>query len=215
MKRALRVLPALVVGYVAVQAQASIVVNGSFEDGEYPTGDPWTRLFAGDNRLAGWTVGGLGIDWHDAQQMNFPHTGDKVVDLNLSGEGSGTLSQSFATTVGQTYLLTFYLSGPDPSPGAFPDPREVQVDIAGIQQVFSTPASLHTQLVWGKHQLAFQAVADQTTLTFSSLDGRQFWGPVLDDISVTSPIPEASAFCIWSILTVGSAVAFGRRFQRE
>lgn len=125
---------------------ANRIVNGSFEQGDFPGGD-WTVVLAGGAALTGWTVGGEGVDWHKAVASYGPaQSGIFMVDLNRNGggSGSGTLSQSFTTVVGADYALNFYLAGPSLY---FPNPRQVKVDVAGLTQVFSQAASPENQLV--------------------------------------------------------------------
>ena len=162
------------------------IVNGSFEEGNF-MGAEFDRLVLGDTALTGWTIGGVAVDWHNAVSFTSPNSGDKVLDLHLDGQAGsqGTISQSFATNPGERCELVFFLAGPG-SNFNFPSPRSVNVDIAGIQQTFSTPASLNTDLQWEEHRLLFDATDSITTLQFSSPhNGAGFWGPVLDDVSVS------------------------------
>ena len=169
-----------------VAGEQGFIINGSFEEGDFGGNPSFRRLAPGDTELTGWTIGGVAVDWHNAVEFNFPNSGDRVLDLHLDGGAGqvGTISQSFTTDVGERYILEFFLSGPGSNFG-FPDPRSVNVDVAGVQQTFSAPASLNTNLQWSRQQLVFSAVDSTTTLTFSSpLNGIGFWGPVLDDVSV-------------------------------
>lgn len=204
----LLVLTAL--GTATTPASAALIINGSFEEGDFGGAPSFRRLPPASTELTGWAIGGVGVDWHNAVEMNFPHSGDKVLDLHLDGGagGHGTLSQSFATMPGSLYELSFFLAGPGINFG-FPNPRSVIVDIAGVQQTFSTPASPNTDIQWGGHQLLFTAVDTTTTLTFSSPhDGQGFWGPVLDDVSVTAvPEPTSAIF----FLAGATALALTRR----
>jgi hypothetical protein len=127
-------------------------------------------------------------------------------DLRALGD-RGALSQSFATDIGASYQLTFYLAGPGTS---FPDPRQVQVDIAGIQRVFSQAASPNTALVWGTETLTFTAIASTTTLAFTSVNGSGYWGPLLDLVSVDAVVPEPSTLVSLACGVAGMLV-FGRR----
>ncbi len=203
---------ALLVSFLAFfsEARANLIVNGSFELGNY-TGDKWTDIAPGSVALTGWRNTGTGIiNWHNDAEMQKPFDGTKVVDLNNGGGGladTGILSQSFATDVGASYLLTFYFSGPGTG---FPDPRQVQVNIAGIQQVFSQAASSNGDLVWGKETLTFIATDPTTTLMFTSVNGSGYWGPLLDLVSVDAVVPEPSSL----VILAGGAVVMlvlGRR----
>lgn len=165
-----------------------LIVNGSFEDGDFSPviNGSWVNVIAGSTRITGWTVGGQAVDWHNPTHFNAPHTGTKIIDLNLSGFGiadTGAMLQTIATVPGQSYRLSFFLAGPNLS---FPDPREVRVTVAGVPTIFSAPASPNTALAWYERTLDFTATSAATTLEFSSVNGSGFWGALLDDVSVVA-----------------------------
>jgi choice-of-anchor C domain-containing protein len=196
------------------EAHAGLILNGSFEQGNY-TGGAWTDIAPGSTDLTGWTNTGSGIiNWHNSTEMMNPFDGARVADLNNGGNGladTGILSQSFATDIAKSYLLTFYLAGPGTS---FPDPRQVQVNIAGVQHIFSQAASPNTALVWGAETLTFEAISSTTTLAFTSVNGSGYWGPLLDMVSVDAVVPEPSTLIG---LAWGAAVMLvsGRRHTKE
>jgi choice-of-anchor C domain-containing protein len=218
--RSLAVLLAVALSCTATTAKANSLVNGSFETGNYSPiiNTSYVIVSPGATNITGWTVGGAGVDWHqNSFEIQNAFDGTKMVDLNLQGGGlsdTGTLSQSFATTPGASYTLTFYLAGPNTS---FPDPRQVRVDIAGIDQIFSQAASNNLALVWGKETLPFAANAATTTLMFSSVNGSGFWGPFLDNVSVDpSAVPEPSSLVLGclAIVSLGLFVCTRHRLRR-
>jgi hypothetical protein len=147
--------------------------------------------------------------------MKFPIDGNLIIDLNLDGIGSGTISQTLSTTLGEFYALSFYLAGPDLSATnpVFPNPRQVSIEVSGVSQIFSTPASNHLDLEWQLHELIFQATGNQTNLTFSSLDRSGFWGPVLDNVTVVSNVVNITESVPGPLPVLGAAAAFG--FSRK
>jgi len=162
---------------------ANLIANGSFEEGDF-SGVEFDNVGPGETVITSWEIGGAGVDWHTANPD--PFDGNFGVDLNLGGGGlpdTGTLSQTFPTEAGEIYVLTFFFSGPGNFVG-WPSPRQVNVDVAGVSQVFSVPSTSTESLVWEQKQLVFTATGPSETLMFSSVDGTGFWGPFLDSVSV-------------------------------
>jgi lysophospholipase L1-like esterase len=141
---------------IAPQSMANFspgaVTNGSFENDD-----------------DGWTVtGNLEI------QSGSPYTatdGSKIVAFNTGDSPpGGTLSQTFATTVGQTYQLTF-----DYGVYAFNTPslQRLQVIVGGGTNALVTDTLTINRngggggVVWASGTYDFTAVTTETTLTFT------------------------------------------------
>lgn len=207
------VIAVLLIGSLAQAAKGNLILNGSFEEGDYTSPIGWQRVYSGSNAIRYWAVGGVAVDWH--QDFVSAHDGNRVVDLHLDGgQGQhGSLSQSFSTEIGREYVLTFYLAGPGREYG-LPDPRRVIVDVAGQTFEFQAQASSHLALEWFRQSATFVAVGTETTLTFrSATDSTTFWGPVIDSVSVVpSEIPEPS-----SVMVVAGLIALlgVKRLHRE
>lgn len=181
--------------FTAGNASANLILNGSFEQGDRSSANSsWKTVNAGDVSITNWTVGNTGVDWHNNAELKNPQNGNFLVDLNLSGPTSVTLSQSFATEIGATYKLTFFLAAPNQN-------DSVNVSIKTIKDtLFSQGSSPNDNLVWGEKTLDFTATATSTTLTFSNTEKTgYYWGPLLDNVSVektftpiSTPIPAAA-----------------------
>lgn len=207
----LKVSLSLIAGaLLSVGASATVIVNGSFEDGDFSGANySWLTVANGQSNITGWTIGGAAVDWHNGAEFNPIQDGLKAVDLNLSGGGlgnTGTLSQTFSTSIDTTYDLAFYFAGPKAS---FPDPRQVKVDVAGISQVFDQVASPNKDLNWGLHTLSFTAIDVATTLEFSAVNGSGYWGALIDNVSVTAQVAEPSSIALLVIGLLG--LGFTRR----
>ncbi|MCB1921641.1 MAG: DUF642 domain-containing protein, partial [Candidatus Competibacteraceae bacterium] len=182
----------------------NLIVNGSFEEGNYYDAQGFQRLLPNDTALSGWLIGGSGADWHvgtpnPSQNPLFigahlgpAQDGSLIVDLNLDGESTGTLSQTFATNVGTTYTVSFYMAGVD----LFTNPRAVQVTVNGVARTFSQTASPQYQLIWGLKSFEFTATQSETTLTFSSPDVSGVWGPLIDNVSVLLSNPSPVTYTL-------------------
>ncbi|MCB1767197.1 MAG: DUF642 domain-containing protein [Candidatus Competibacteraceae bacterium] len=182
----------------------NLIVNGSFEEGNYYDAQGFQRLLPNDTALSGWLIGGSGADWHVGTpnpsrnplfigaHLGPAQDGSLIVDLNLDGESTGTLSQTFATNVGTTYTVSFYMAGVD----FFTNPRAVQVTVNGVARTFSQTASPQYQLVWSLKSFEFTATQSETTLTFSSPDMSGVWGPLIDNVSVLLSNPSPVTYTL-------------------
>lgn len=235
-RTARRAAAALCLGLLSMagSARGELIVNGSFEfdpataianpSGNYRDYGSWIRLAPGTSFLTGWKVAGfgagptLGVDWHLGTGTPAPaQNGLRMIDLHIDGTGGqgpgqGTISQTFTTVPGMSYLLGFWLAGPRSSAqGGTLDPRQVNVDITGSPtRLFSAPSSDPNNLQWYQQTFGFQAIAGNTTLTFSPPAGTGpsgFWGAFLDNVSV-SQVPEPPAL---TLLAAGLAALMLRR----
>jgi choice-of-anchor C domain-containing protein len=162
-------------------AQGNLLINGSFEEGEEP-GD-FLPLDPGSTAIMGWTVTRGQIDyigtfWTAAD-------GSRSLDLNGS-PGAGGVAQTFATTPGRRYRVTFSLAG---NPGGDLTLMRLAVSAAGQTQEFDFDTAGRTQedLGWTDTTWEFVAVADQTTLELYSIDmSDPIRGPTLDNVSVVA-----------------------------
>ena len=154
-------------------------MNGSFEQG--PSQGDFATIVAGASGLTGWNVTqgnieDIGAYWQAA---------DGSHSLDMSGSTAGAIAQTFATTAGQVYDVTFDLAGnPD---DVLHTVHSLNVSAAGQSQTFSFDAKGHSRSAMGWTQEVFQftAASSSTVLQFTSLDNSPY-GPTLDNVSVTS-----------------------------
>ncbi|MEM7257256.1 MAG: LamG-like jellyroll fold domain-containing protein, partial [Pseudomonadota bacterium] len=131
------------------------------------TGSPW-MVDSGDVNLNG--------GWGDSP------LGGTVLDLN--GFNQGAISQTMSTEIGETYQVSFALTG------NFDDPADKSLSgtAAGTTETFTVkePGGWinTTSLMWERRGFEFTATAASTTLTFSSLMPSGQYGPVISDVQV-------------------------------
>lgn len=178
-----------------------LIVNGSFEEGDFGGQPSFRRLPAGSNFLPGWQIGLVGMDWHNEADFKFPKHGNKMVDFFLDGSvgGIGSITQDVATVPGRTYALRFSLASPivAGSPGSFLNPRPLVVlartgtGTVVAARTFTATPSPNDNLQWIPQDWNFVATSTVTRLEFSPAPippGSTtigFWGPVIDAVSVT------------------------------
>lgn len=163
-----------------VQA-ANLVQNGSFENGANP--GLFQTLDAVSTVITGWTVSQGSIDYIGAlwQASNGSRS------LDLSGGNAGRIQQTFNTTVGGTYRVTFDLAG---NPNASPIIKDMRVSAGGSSADFSfnTTGKSSSNMGWLSKSWDFTANSTTTTLEFISLTN-SFAGPALDNVSVIALSP--------------------------
>ncbi|MCC6715767.1 MAG: choice-of-anchor C family protein [Gammaproteobacteria bacterium] len=191
-----RLLVAACLGLSAMApAHANLVLNGSFET-PIVGGSPFVTLNSGSLALPNWAILGsidhIGSYWQASD-------GNQSIDLNGYGL-VGTISQSFATTPGQLYELTFDMAGnPD-----FDSVKTLLVQIDSIAQLFNfdSTGKSNGAMGWVSHSLVFTATDALTTLMFQSLtfdflaappvENVFSFGPALDNVAVNAvPVPAA------------------------
>ena len=178
---------------------ANILVNGSFDN--TPCGAGYCN-YAGGGEPAGfgWTVTSNNVDIVPGPgTWGTPQDGAQMLDL--VGYGStGGIAQSFATTIGATYNLSFYYANnPYPS-GA--DSAQVTVTGAGslLSSGFTLTTSTPSNLDWVHFTGSFTADSNVTTLAFNETAGGGNAGVFLDNVSVTGGVPEPAA---WAMMLIG------------
>jgi len=154
--------------------------NGSFEQGPAIAQiNPIYSVPPGNTALTGWTVTGGAISIVTDNYWA-PFSGHR--SIALSNTGPGSVEQSFASSPGAVYRLTFWLSG---EPFSSPTIKHLRVDAGSTTQdlTYDITEAWHWDMAWTQHTLDFAAPGSSTTLRFSSMDASQ-WGPALDSVTV-------------------------------
>jgi choice-of-anchor C domain-containing protein len=132
---------------------------------------------------------------------------DGVRSIDLAGNSPGALSQTFATTAGQAYRISYWV-GRNPDGGL--NPRTGFIDVGGGQQQFLYSGSGdRANMQWQLETFDFVASGAATTLTLAAdpATAGQFYGPALDNVAIGGvPEPTAWALMIFGFGLVGSAL---------
>jgi len=194
---------------VAGSAGAAAFTNGSFELASVDPGTGFTTLAGGSTAIDGWVVGGDSIDYIGGYWQ--PEDGARSIDL--SGNANGSISQTFDTVAGQSYLVNFFLAGnPDGGPAAklaitSADGSQTAANIFTVVPGVNT----RTDMGWLPYVYRFTANTNSTTLSFASATDTAF-GPALDNVSVGA-VPEPAS---WALMIVGfGGIGAAMRRQRR
>ncbi len=162
--------------------------NGSFETGTYvDNGSGFEQLNAGDTSITGWTVGAGSVDWIGT----YWPAQDGSMSIDMSGVEAGTISQALATTIGNTYTVSFFLSG---NPTGPPTVKTLDVSATGAAQAsytYDVSGNDLTNMNWTPKTYTFLATSASTTLSFVSTTAGAF-GPAIDNVVITETVPTKS-----------------------
>src|SRR3982074_3174248 len=122
------------IGVVVLVQPAGAVpfTNGSCETGTNPPASGFSTLVAGTpnaTNIDGWTVTAGSVDWMAPGAFQ-ASAGQR--DVDLSGDGPGTLSQTFDIIGSTLYRVLFDLSG---NPQGGPSTKTLMVSAAGTSSL--------------------------------------------------------------------------------
>lgn len=146
--------------------------------------------------------------------LNFhPQSGLQAVDLTGEGNQGPTngIKQSVGTTVGQQYLLSFWVGHQyDQAPGYENGPANVGLWIdSSLIGLFGNSDNTLNDISWRYFQYSFTANSSSTVIAFLNATdyGNNYAG--LDNVSLT-PVPEPTTITLLATGAV-SLFSFGRR----
>jgi len=162
----------------------NIVINGSFEEpvvsGSYDT------YYSGDT-FGNWTVEGGSIDIMSVDHISGSYwqaaDGLQSVDLTGTNNTAGAIFQVLDTTIGQSYTISFSLSG-NPEGGPAIKRMEIWWGSNLLDTLsFDVTGRSNLNMGWEPHTYTANATNNLTRLTFKSLISG-YYGPVIDAVSV-------------------------------
>lgn len=192
-------------------ACADILINGGFEADVVP-GQFGNYTVAGQG-ITGWQVVTDNVDLVNGPANNFAaFSGNQFLDLVGFG-ATGAIQQSFNTSIGQSYTLTFAYSdnptGPVPAADVLIGDGTNTTASWSISHDGASTASPN----WTLFSETFVATAAVTYLRFNETSGGGNGGIFLDDIAINiAAVPEPST---WAMMLLGFAGVGAMAYRRR
>jgi choice-of-anchor C domain-containing protein len=168
---------------LAPMAHAELINNGGFESPVNAFSGGFQTYSSG---LAGWTIDYGSVDLINNYWM--PASGSFSLDLN--GNSAASISQSFATQVGQTYVVSFSMAG-NPDGGGT---KTIDVNVNGPHSYSFGVGGSSGNMGWVNHSFSFVASSAISTLSFIGDPLTGPYGAALDNISVVEAVPEPETY---------------------
>ena len=214
--RTLRVVLACGATLLASAADANLLVNGSFEDGNFVNpGNATMSLPIGSTAITGWSTVGDTLAWIGTGNPwgLSANDGARFLDLTdfAAGAPFGGVVQTVATSPGSSYLLSFDLG----SSNFWGRPDAITASAAGTSATFTSPLT-GTNNDWQRVSMAFTATSATTSVQLLGSAAINYIG--LDNVSLdlvsAAPIPEPET---WALMLGGLAAvgAWARRRARR
>ncbi|WP_435007336.1 PEP-CTERM sorting domain-containing protein [Tundrisphaera lichenicola] len=188
-------LIALTLGLISLcpgrSAEAEFIVNGNFEAPVIT--NPSYSIF---KTIPGWTsTTGAGIEIQN-HIAGAPIEGDQFVELD--SDNNSNMFQDIATTVGQSYHLSFYYS---PRPGISAASNGIKVFWGGSEVTELTGVG-QASTDWSLHNFDLTATQGVTRLEFLATGTSDSLGGYLDVVSLNA-VPEPSSMALCGLAGIG------------
>jgi choice-of-anchor C domain-containing protein len=160
--------------------------NGGFEDnpGAFEdSGFGFETLYPNFNKIGPWEITSGDVQWIKSYWT--PAEGD--FSLDLSGDVPGTIRQTIATTVNNTYFVSFKLAG-NPDGDLQKTLSVVATGNAAQNYTFDATGKSAGAMGWTDKGYVFTAIGASTTITFTNTMEGSPYGPALDAVIVTETV---------------------------
>jgi len=167
----------------SLTSPAGAFANGDFAVPVISAGAQYQPIPAGSTAIAGWTVGGGGVEAYAPLFMQPPP--NAKTEIRLFDSGPGSISQTVSTIPGDRYLLTWEGAG---EPGGGQTDKVMHVFWEGnlvASRTYSTAGRSLSNVGWTASQLVLTASSPASTVEFAdATPDKSFWASMVGDVSL-------------------------------
>ena len=191
----------VVLGWSPGAAEASLIVNGSFEDPPFSSGIDYAYIPGGETSISGWETIHTGVErialstYGGGSGFGSAHDGLVSLDLNTDHGVGGGIQQSVPTDVGGLYSLTFW-QGTYNHHGR--DGTSNVIVSAGATTESFFFENHNPIIAWGQKTLNFTATSTTTLISFENFDSPELNFSHIDNVSINL-VPEPSTALLLGI----------------
>jgi hypothetical protein len=177
--------------------------NGSFESPGITSPNTFLALSSGDTKISNWIVGGTGgeLSWINSRAASYaelnidPLDGTHHISFNGNDAPPGrSISQTFSTSPGQIYVVTFYVARIGPGSGVMSLTADART--SGGQLLTSYVARPPASGYGAIQQFTFTPTSTETTLRFrDTSDSTNSVDILLDAVSVNLKDTQLTISC--------------------
>ena len=183
------------VSAMPAQAATNLLINGGFE---HPASNFVNYLApAGFTGINGWITTGNGVHWMTESLGYFTDpSGKDAVDLADYARANGGIKQSFATTIGAIYSVSF--AGMTFQNAGNPDGRgEITAMIDNVAiQTYQLVNQSSASNAWQSFGFNFTATSALTTLEFRHAPAGENYSFLNDAAVFAVPVPEPETYAM-------------------
>lgn len=176
--------------FIAANANATLIVNGSFEEGVINGG--WASV--NSTFVTGWESNKSMEIWRTYGLTSYD--GEQHVELNAAGSGTWSIWQTIFTEADTWYQISFAAAKRS---GTSNNVFTLSVFDGSLVSLLNETISL-TQTNWNIFSYRFKATDAMTTVKFTTVSPTSSAGNLLDNVSV---VPEPGALGLLGLAMVG------------
>lgn len=198
---------ALAISSASATAATNLVSNGSFEASAQPASS-WSQK----SSIPGWTVGLRGVELRN-HMVGSAFDGNTFVELDTTG--NSFIAQCISTTTGQHYTLSLAYSARPGTASLAAHTNDILVMWDAKPVTVLSAVNATSENLWKTYTFDLVGTnGHSSVLSFWALGKSDSYGGSLDNVSLTSAVPEPGTYGMM-LAGLGAVVLIALRKSRK